>query len=449
MWQSRRADNLTIDSLINRLRAVSRLSLTVLMIASASHGQQPKELHLSKIEVVGLQRLKPKEVITASGLEIGQVVDNSVIDAAAQKLVDSGLFKKLGYHVHSTGDQVVVTFQVEEAIKALPVSFDNFVWFNEGEIFTAIRRDVPYFVGTVPENGDTASKVAASLQRLLNERKIPGQVEFAPYADEASGKQEILFRVKGAKVPVCSISFPGAAAISEADLARTAQPLIKTDYSRKDLSQFGPYTLFPLYRRIGHLAVKFEEPTVKLDENAPEPCANGAEVTIPVDEGSAYSWDKAEWTGNQVLPAAELTTALGMKSGEIADGLKIDKGVQAVHKAYARKGYLAANVKQAFTFDDATQRVTDQFTVNEGPQFHMGNLVVNGLSDDDSRRLKERWRLAAGAVFDQDYLDNFMKTDVKDFLNQSAVLSGLPLKIGVELKPDMHKQTADVIITFK
>src|SRR5882724_12463635 len=73
-----------------------------------------RRMRLSKIEFSGLQRHSEEEAIAASGLQIGQFVDLPALDAAAQRLVDSGLFKKLSYRYRNTGEQAVVTFQVEE-----------------------------------------------------------------------------------------------------------------------------------------------------------------------------------------------------------------------------------------------------------------------------------------------------------------------------------------------
>jgi outer membrane protein assembly factor BamA len=412
----------------------------------------PAQQRLSKIEIIGLKRLKQEQVIATSGLQAGQIVDPSVVDEAANKLMQSGLFKRLSYRVRGTGAEVILIFEVEEATKNLPVVFENFVWFTDDEISRAIRQDVPFFDGTSPETGGTADKIAAALQRLLNGKKIPGQVEFMPYASLVNSRQELLFTVKGVKIPVCSLHFPGAAAISEVDLIRSSQPLLKSDYSNKDVGGFAYYTLFPLYRHIGHLRAQFQEPTAKPETNSPDQCDGGVAVTIPVDEGIVYSWDAAKWDGNQALTAEELSNALGMKAGEVADGLKIDHGVKAVRKAYGRKGYIAVRVKESPSFDDPAQRVAYRFTVSEGPQYRMGNLIIVGLSPEESQRLKPKWAIAPGAVFDESYVDDFSKADGREVIGSIVVArsrNGARTQISFETKRDAQKQTVDVIITFK
>jgi len=447
MRQFHSGRNLSIDLILDQLRRACAILLVALFgLTAVSHAQ--RRLRLSKIEFVGLKRLTAEQVIATSELEIGQFVDPNTLDAAAQKLMDSGLFKKLSYNVHPTGDQAILTFHVEEAIRRIRVSFDNFVWFDEGEIYVAIRRDIPFFDGTVPEGGDGAGKIAALLEHLLNEKKISGRVEFMPFGDE-SGKQEILFRVKGAKVPICTFSFPGAAAISEEELTRSARDLIQTDYSKSDVGSFTAHTLLPLYHHLGYLRAQFESPQAAIQAAATEACKEGVAVTIPVAEGLPYSWDKAEWSGNQALSAAQLSAALGMKAGEAADDRKLARARQSLAREYANKGYMTPGFKESVSFDDAAKLVTYHFAVTEGPQFRMGDLTINGLSDEDARRLKQLWQLAPGSIFDQSYLDEFMTKAVRDFLGGHPVFSGVPLKFGAETKPDRNTKTVNVIITFK
>ncbi|HVS82254.1 MAG TPA: POTRA domain-containing protein [Pyrinomonadaceae bacterium] len=437
-------------SIVGRDVRHAALVVSVLLAAlvSATICSAQKQARLTRIEVVGLKRITQEQVIATSQLQIGQTVDPSVLDAAAEKLIQSGLFKTLSYRVRSADDQATVIFEVEEAAKNLPVVFENFVWFADDEISRAIRQDVPFFDGTAPQGGSTANKIAAALQRLLDGKRIPARVEFLPYLDDRTGMQELLFTAKGVKIPVCDLHFPGAEAIPETDLIKASQQFIQSDYSKKDAGQFGKYTLFPLYRRIGRLRATFQEPTAKLE---PEQCTGGVAVTIPVEEGLAYSWDKAEWNGNQALTVDELSAALGMKTGELADGFKIDKGMKDVHKAYGRRGYIAASIRPSIEFDDASSHVSYRFNITEGPRYFMGKLIVNGLPADDEERLRAKWTLGSNAVFDASYIDDFSQKGLREFMTGLVQRSpgGPRAKVDTATKPDAQKQTVDVIITFK
>jgi outer membrane protein assembly factor BamA len=432
----------------HRKQILRAILLLVTLMASASLGAAQQGARLRKIEVVGLRRIPPAQVIEASELKIGDTVNSAMLDAASTRLMQTGLFKKLTYRVRGTAGEVAVIFEVEEANRNLPVVFENFVWFTDDELHDAIRSDIPFFNGTAPESGDTTAKITQALQRLLNEKKIPGRVEMMPYTDLAKGKQEFLFTVKGAKIPVCALRFPGAEAVPEAELIKASAALLNSDYSRKDIAGFANYTLFPLYRRLGRLRAQFQEPTPALAEGIPN-CSAGVIVSVPVDEGAVYTWATAEWSGNQSLSATELSAALGMKSGEIADGFRIDAGLKEVQKAYSRKGYVAVRTKEGFEFD-AAQRVTYRIAVQEGRQYRMGNLIINGLAPDLSQELKQSWTLASGAVFDGSLVDDFRLNTLPKFIGTQMQRSLAFRSTAVtETRPDAQKLTVDVTITFK
>ncbi len=423
-------------------------TLVTFLFMAGSPCRAQKQFTLRRVEFVGLKKLSAQKVIDTSGLKVGSTISPDIIDAAAEKLMQSGLFKKLGYKLRTSAGEATVIFEVEEASRNLPVVFENFVWFSEDELARAIRQDVPFFDGTAPEAGTTTDKIAAALQRLLTQKKIPGHVEHMPYANLAKGSQEIMFTVEGIKIRVCSLRFPGAAAISEADLIKASQPLLKSDYSKKDASGFANYTLFPLYRHLGYLRAEFHEPTAVL-EASPGACENGVALTIPVEEGVVYSWGSGDWSGNQALTNDDLTAALGMTPGEVADGTRIDKGLKDVRKAYAHRGYLAAAIKESTEFDDATKRVSYRFLVNEGARYFMGDLIVNGLPVEEVERLKTKWTLGSNAVFDESYIDDFRQHGLREFMTGLAKRTGSRAKAEIEMKPNAQRQIVDVIISFK
>jgi len=400
---------------------------------------------LARIEFVGLKKLTSDQVIALSGLKVGQPVNSEIFDAAANKLLQTGLFRKLGYRVRSNKDQATIIFDVEESAVRLPVVFENFVWFTDEEITEAVRRDVPFFNGTAPANGEIADKIAAALQRLLASKNINARVEYLPYVSKE--KQELVYTVTGTRIPVCSLHFPGASAVSETDLIRASRELINSNYSQKDVATFAPIKLLPLYRRLGRLRAEFQTPSVRLESSAQ--CPNGVSIAIPVEEGMTYRWAKSVWDGNDKLTVEDLATALGMNPGDIADGIKIDNGLKNVAKEYGHRGYLNATVKESIEYDDSNSSVTYRFNINEGPRFFMGNLIIKGLPPADAEQLKAKWTLGPNTVFDESYLDQFRQTSLREFM--TTVMRSRPgtsKRVSVETKPDFQKQTVDVLIIF-
>ncbi|HAF15088.1 MAG TPA: hypothetical protein DHU55_13010 [Blastocatellia bacterium] len=427
-------------------------AFTIIIAFTGALAQQPAR-KIAKIEVEGLQRLSPDEVIAISGLKIGAPFSVEELDAAGEKLVDSGLFARVGYRTSTKGIQVTIVLQVEEAKGGQsPVVFDNFVWFTNDELFAAIRREVPSFNGLAPDSGNMTDAIRHALQNLLKERQIQGTVEYAPWQGQLnSAKQEHLFSVTDVPIPICQLHFPGAKNVSEEKLVKSSKQLTGADYSQKSAIAYSTFVLFPIYREVGQLRAKFAEPISKF-EGAPD-CKNGVDLTIPVEEGPIYLWDKAEWTGNETHSPGDLDSALGMKNGEVANGIKFDAGLGEVGRRYGHTGHLDVRIDARPEFNDSASRVTYKIAVTEGPQYRLGKLTIKGLSEADANSLEQKWKLKTGDVFDSDYLQQFLKTDGREEVRKLSfarqVQRKAPPQMNNTTKVNRQTLTADVTIEFQ
>jgi outer membrane protein assembly factor BamA len=425
--------------------------MIVLASGSTILATSQQTFKIGKIEFEGLQRLVAEEMIETSTLKIGQPFDVSVLDEAAQRLMDSGLFKNVAYRTHANRDQITITFQVEETKGGESrVLFDNFIWFTDEELVAAVRRDVPSFSGTAPDLGSGTSAITHALQRLLQEHNIEGTVEYMASQDApGSPVQEHVFNVTGINMPICTLHFPGTKNVSEAKLIESSKALLGNDYSRKFSSLFAIGNLFPVYRELGQLRAAFAPPVAKPESSAK--CKNGVDLTIPVAEGYVYKWDKADWFGISAVTAQELDAVLGMKSGLPVNGLALDKGFVAVQNAYGRKGYLAVRLRSHAEFDDNTQRVIYNIDVREGPQYHMGKLFTKGLSEGTTKLLTQEWKLKPGDVFDQGYLVEFSQKQMGQILHSTFEERRAQGKPAPHIKSDfkMNRETLTVDVTYE
>jgi hypothetical protein len=282
---------------------------------------------------------------------------------------------------------------------------DNFVWMRDDELAAAVRQKVPTFDGALPENEQVTVYMTGALQQVLDERGIRGRVEFILHRNLAAGRSQFVFSVREAGLSVCALRVPGAAAIPERELVEAAAGLMGRDYSRMFLTEFADSTLGTMYRRKGFWRAAFRAPAATVGA-PPEACAS-VSVALPVDEGVAYAWDRANWSGVSVLTTKELDRLLGLRAGDVADVTKIEAGLRSVESAYRQRGFMLQRASTRPAPDDASRRLTLAVPIDEGPQFRMGELIVAGLSERDAVSLRRRWRLAAGDVYDDAYARRF------------------------------------------
>jgi len=424
--------------------ALALSCLWLFSVASPTMSQGARRI--ARIEFEGLRSLTPENVTAMTGLKVGDSFSVDSLDAAAQHLVDSGLFKNVGYRTRTAGASVTVVFQVEEAkSNNSPVVFDNFIWFSDEELNTTVKRVLPSFAGSVPDTGNSTELIRQSLQDLLTAHKHPGTVE---YSLTETGH---VYRIGGISLPLCTLHFPGAHDVSEEKLGATMMSQTDANYSRQAAAAFPQYGLYPLYYELGHLRATFDAPVAKPDTSGK--CENGVDLTIAVTEGLVYSWASTQWSGNQVLTPTQLDAALGMKNGEVANGKKFDKGKYEVEKAYGKQGHILAHLTPTPQFDDSTKQVTFQIAVNEGPQFHMGTIDFKGFADTDRSALIESWRLKPGDVYDESYLDRFYREDGRAVLSrilpQRRGAENRPASLDARPKVNRNSLTVDLTIELK
>src|SRR5258706_13049534 len=89
-----------------RLPSLAFLILFALMqYAPLGLAQQPGGNRLAKVEFEGTKRLTHDQLLSTSGLEIGQPINVAALDAAGQRLMGSGLLKKRRYRLHAVKNE--------------------------------------------------------------------------------------------------------------------------------------------------------------------------------------------------------------------------------------------------------------------------------------------------------------------------------------------------------
>ncbi|MFY9618617.1 MAG: POTRA domain-containing protein [Pyrinomonadaceae bacterium] len=92
-----------------------------MLFASAAISAQERTT-LRKVEILGLQRRSPDQVIATTGLKVGDLIEASMIEAAADKLMRSGWFQTVNYRVRNADGGSTVVFEVMEKVAAVNVA---------------------------------------------------------------------------------------------------------------------------------------------------------------------------------------------------------------------------------------------------------------------------------------------------------------------------------------
>src|SRR5260370_36586886 len=161
---------------------------------------------LREIHADGLKSLPEPQVVTLTGLQPGAQTGKDDLQAAADKLVQSGLFAKVRYNFQSRPDGLLVTFHVEEAAR-VPAYFDNLPWFADSELNDAIRAKLPFYDGSLPEAGSVVDQAADAGSQFLVTHGLQAAVEHQLVANPIGDGTVQQFHINAEALHIASLQF--------------------------------------------------------------------------------------------------------------------------------------------------------------------------------------------------------------------------------------------------
>src|SRR5215467_8526357 len=429
--------------------SVFALLLLLLVAPSPAAAQTADNVtaSLREVRIEGQKHLSEAQVVAITGLTVGAAVGRVDLQAAADKLVQTGLFDKVSYRFETRAG-VVVTYHVEESPR-VPAYFDNIPWFADSELADAIRKKIPYFDGTLPEGGGTVDQAAEAIKELIASHGLQVTLHHEVIGNPfAEGKLQ-LFKVEGPSLRIEKLEFSDASLLTSKAVQQHLEEIVGKPYSRMAIDLFLTEAIHPVYLAKGCLHPKLGPPEIRLTGNPNLKLPEQVPVFVPIEPGPVYHWKGARWTGNATVSEFTLSSAIGLKPGEVADGMKIEAGWGRVREEFAHHGYLDAKVDPVPTFDEAAHTVSYSVAIQEGRQYRFGKIVLTGLSPAAEKKLHAAWPISQGEIFDKIKYEEVL---TKLQLHQEQIFGELPLhyeSVGHWLQADANTGTVDVLLDFK
>jgi len=410
---------------------------------------------LVAVKVVGTERYSDKEILAASGLQIGQPAADGDFKEAAQRLGDSGLFSDVVYSFTSSGDAVKLDLQLADTDKSklVPAQFDNFVWFTDNELRASLQRRVPLFKDLLPLSGNLMDRVSEALQSILSEKGLPGRVDYVREGQDESGGPlvGVAYRVEEVSIRIHDFEFPGASPEQSTLLKTAAHRAIGAKYERSAVTAVAKFDLLPVYLQRGYLKAAFgpsdarvvTQPSPAADDQGPAELHSELEVDaiVPVVTGKVYVTSGVDWKGNSAITTSALAPLVQLPTGLPADAVRLPVDLEKMEKLYRSRGYMAVQIKANPEFDEKRSTVHYDLNVAEGDLYRMGELEITGLDTQAKAHMTEAWTLREGQPYNADY-------SVK-FLSENRQLIPRGVQGTVQETPDAKDKTVDVEIRFK
>jgi outer membrane protein assembly factor BamA len=423
-----------------------------LLVSAASAQKQPTRSKTSVVDtnklvalkVTGTARYTDKEILAASGLQIGQNAADGDFKEAAQRLGDSGLFSDVAYSYSSSGGGTKLELQLAdvEKDKLVPANFENFAWFTDAELFGELKRRVPLFKGEVPLAGTLPDKIQEALQAILDQKQIPARVDYLRESPQEGGKLiGISYSVESLEIRIRDVEFPGAVPDLLPGLQAASRRLTGTPYVRTSLAKVAEVDFLPVCLKDGYLKASFAKADARVVSQA-----NGeveVDAIVPVTPGKVYSTSSVDWKGNSAIETGELESLLHLPPGQPADAVRLFHDIEKVGKLYRSRGYMTVQIKPDAQLDDEKSAVHYDLNIVEGDLYKMGELEILGLDTQATARMQAAWSLREGQPYNADYPNKFVD-DTGQILPR-----GVRWIVSIHETPEAKDKTVGVEIRFK
>lgn len=390
-----------------------------------------------KITFAGYSDGSTADLLAASGLKPGMAVGKPEMDAAAQALSNTGLFSDVRF----TFDGSELSFTLKSADGLMPVSYENFPWWDAKTLTSALETKVPLFHGSVVPESGLQTQVAAALTALVAEKGVQATVMGVPKVDPRTGQSVgVQFHIDSPAVEIGEVKFAGLAPewvepIGAIQKAATGQAFNEVVQATLETAMRN------VYHRQGYLDVAMT------GYAAGTPEVVGGKVAVPIsatiEQGAQYRLASLRLSGDVLMTPEEFTKRAKIHAGDVANEDLLRQTLSLVSTPYRAKGYIRATIRAIPAFNRTQHTVDYDIAVVPGDQYHMGKLEIAGLSDDKTALVLQNWALHAGDVYDATYAPGFLNKNAKTL----HVLDGWSASYKQYEHEDTH--IVDLVIAFK
>jgi outer membrane protein insertion porin family len=374
--------------------------------------EKGKEYTLSGVEVTGKVSFNEQTVITFTGLEIGSKIriPGEEISLAITKLWKLGLFNDVNFYVKKIeGESIFLELELYELPKLNDIKIKG---VKKGKREDIVKETELSKGKIVNDNLLTNTK-----NYIENKFKKDGyfntKVTINTLADSTNTKVDmVVFIDKGEKVKISAINFVGNEQLVDKKLKKSFKNtkekkiyrIFKSSKFVKDKYKEDLESVVTKYKEKGYRDARVVSENVVYDKEK-----NKINIDVNIEEGRKYYFGDIRFLGNTVYSDQALNSILGIKRGEIYNGVLLEKRIadktspdaEDVTNLYQNNGYLWSNINPV---EVKTENDTIDFEIRitEGPIAYFNNITVKGNDKTNDKVIYRELRTRPGEKWNKD-----------------------------------------------
>ena len=409
----------------------------VALLAAASLAAAQKPYTAAKISFNHPGPYTQAQLETAAGMHTGTNFDAGDLDAAAQRLVDSGFFDGVGATLApGRYDAVTVLFDIKpmDGAQMVHVGFENFAWLSHTEIEDALQAKAPLFLDSLPETSPLLGLFDAALTDALAKRGVTAKVTHSTIEPiMARPERMIEFRIVSPAIRVANVKLSGVPADLTPLIQKSVNAAARAPYSDRTAD----LVLAPL-RDAGYIQASLSGVTL-------DPTIDGDKAQVVLSAtltpGDVYHVSAIHFEGAPLLSADVFAATEKLHAGDVASRAQLLETLAPLDAAYRRQGYMDVVVEAAPTIDATAHQVAYTVKVTPGEQYRVHEVTANHLDPAARADFDRGFLMKTGDLFNPEYVTGFLKNNTS-----LRALEGYSAAYKAYADPNTH--TVDLVLTF-
>jgi len=337
------------------------------------------------------------EVLNAARVRPGQSFSKVAVAEGVERISDLEGVGLADYRAVAVGNQVKLTFIVDERNLVRSIVFQGSEAFGEKKLLKELDFKRGDYLDELNVNGG-----AEAIKRLYLEKGY-SSVRVEKDEQELSSGRVVYKIEEGPRPTIKEVNVEGNTAFTAKELLKAMKTKPKkflfwpVRYNAEDVAADAD-RLVDIYQERGYLDVK----VIAEAESGAD--GRWGYVTFKIDEGPVYIVDEIIMSGNQHFSADELRSELKLQVGDYYSQDRADYDVKHIRGRFLESGFVDATAAVGRTFS-ASAKVKVEFTISQGERFRIGLIDITGnemAHDRVMRRILDEEGFRPGEWFNAD-----------------------------------------------
>ena len=354
-----------------------------------------QQVTLGSVQVEGNARIGDAAILTRAGIAPGQTLSAGELNAALQRLNDSGLFESVEFQPSGNSLRItVVEFptinrisfegnrRISDAVLSAAINSNERLVFNPAQV----ERDAALIADAYASEGRLAAKVSPTIIR------------------RSENRVDLVFEIfEGDNIEIERISFVGNRAYSDGRLRRVLgtkqaglfRAFVRADTLVADRIEFDRQLLRDFYLSRGYVDFRINSVNSELTEER-----DGFFVVFNVQEGQQFRIGEVSVTSDlQGADAEFYRDIVRTKPGTVYSPTLLETDIARMERQAIRDGVDFLRVEPRVTRDERNLALNVEYVITRGPRIFVERIDVEGNTTTLDQVIRRQFTSVEGDPF--------------------------------------------------